>query len=135
MMSANTRILKALKFATTELGSSLESGDKKADNPLEDIVWHAAAEVEYALFIFSISTEEEIKKSKWKIDPSLKKAEVEPILAEAQNLLEEAEKHVKNENLLDAYKDASIARDYLLRVQKRFTKKRREALKKKNKKK
>jgi hypothetical protein len=134
-MAANPKILKALKSATSQLDDSLNAKDEKAEEPIENAVWHAAAEIEYALFLFSISIEEEVKKSKWKINPKLKKAKAKPILTEAQNLIEKAEKHMKNEDLLDAYKNASIARDYLLRIQKRFTKKKREELKKKKDKK
>ncbi len=133
-MAVDPKILKALKSAKTKLDTSLNAENEKARNPVEDAVWRAAAEVEYALFLFSIAVEEEIKRSKWKIDPKLKKAEVKPILAEAQGLLEKAEKHVENEDLINAYKNASIARDYLLRIQKRFAKEKREAMKQKKRK-
>ncbi|MGD8546313.1 MAG: hypothetical protein PVH12_09080 [Candidatus Bathyarchaeota archaeon] len=130
-MASNPKILKALKLAITQLDSSLDAEDATAGKPPEETVWHAAAEVEYALFLFSVSIEEETQKSKWKINPKLKKAEVKPLLVEVQSLLETAEKKLKNDDLLNAYKNASIARDYLLRIQKRFTKEKREALKKK----
>jgi hypothetical protein len=47
------------------------------------------------------------------------------------NLLNEAERFVVNERLLDAYKSAYIARHYILKVQEDLAKKKREMLKKK----
>jgi hypothetical protein len=130
-MTANRKMLKALKSAIVYLDSSMLAMDKKDDNLLTDSVWHAAAELEYALFLFSITVQNEIDKSKWKLNPKLKKVEVGPTLVTVQDLLNEAEKCIKNEKLLDAYKSAYIARNYMLKVQKDFAKKKREALKKK----
>ena len=130
-MTANRKMLKALKSAMTHLDNSMLAMDKRDDNLLTDSVWHAAAELEYALFLFSITVQNEIDKSKWKLNPKLKKVEVGPTLVTVQDLLNEAEKCVKNEKLLDAHKSAYIARNYILKVQKDFAKRKREALKKK----
>jgi len=131
MMTTNRKMLKALKSAITYLDSSIVAMDKKDDDLLTDSVWHAAAELEYALFLFSMTAQNEIDKSKWKLNPKLKKVEVGPTLVTVQDLLNDAEKCIKNEKLLDAYKSAYIARNYMLKVQKDFAKKKREALKKK----
>ena len=130
-MTTNRKMLKALKSAVTYLDSSIVAMDKKDDNLLADSVWHAAAELEYALFLFSMTVQNEIDKSKWKLNPKLKQVEVGPTLVTVQDLLNEAEKCTENEKLLDAYKSAYIARNYMLKVQKDFAKKKREALKKK----
>ena len=130
-MTTNRKILKALKSAITYLDKSILAMDKKDDNLLTDSVWHAAAELEYALFLFSMTAQNEIDKSKWKLNPKLKKAEVGPTLVMVQDLLNEAEKCIENEKLLDAYKSVYIARSYMLKVQKDFAKMKREALKKK----
>lgn len=130
-MAADEKILKALKSAITYLGNSMLAIDKKEDNSLADSVWHVAAELEYALFLFSITVQNEIDKSKWKVNPKLKKVEVGPTLVTVQDLLNEAEKCMTSEKLSDAYKSAYIARHYVLKVQKDFAKKKREALKKK----
>ena len=130
-MTTNRKMLKALKSAITYLDSSIVAMDKKDDNLLTNSVWHAAAELEYALFLFSMTVQNEIDKSKWKLNPKLKKVEVGPTLVTVQDLLNEAEKCIKNEKLLDAYKSAYIARHYILKVQKDFAKKKREAFKKK----
>ena len=130
-MAANEKILKALKSAITHLDNSMLTMDKKDDNSVADSVWHTAAELEYALFLFSITVQDEIDKTKWKLNPKLRKVEVGPMLVAVQELLDKAEKCVTNENLLDAYKSAYIARHFILKLQKDFTRKKREALKKK----
>lgn len=130
-MAVNQKILKALKSAIANLDDLVEALDGKDGKPLENDVWHAASELEYSLFLFSIAVEDEIDKSKWKLNKKLKKAEVEPTLVEAQKLIVKAEKYMKDEELLEAYKNASIARSCLLKLQKHFTKKKRKALKNK----
>ena len=130
-MAANEKILKALKSAMAYLENSMLALNKKDENSLADNVWHVAAELEYALFLFSITFQDESDKSKWKLNPKVKKVEVGPMLIAAQDLLDEAENCMADEKLLDAYKNAYIARHYILKVQKDFAKKKREALKKK----
>lgn len=130
-MAANKKILKALKSAITYVDNSMPAMDKKDENSLADTIWHVAAELEYVLFLFSITVQDKVDKSKWKLNPKLKKVELDPTLVTVQDLLNEAEKCMKNEKLLDAYKSAYIARHYILKVQKEFARKKREALKKK----
>jgi hypothetical protein len=127
-MTTNKKMVKALKSAITYLDNSILAIDKKDDGLLTDSVWHAATELEYTLFLFSITVQNEIDKSKWKLNPKLKKAEVGPTLVTVQNLLNETEKCIKKEKLLDAYKSVYIARNCMLKVQKDFAKKKREAL-------
>ena len=130
-MTANDKISKGLKTAMTYLENSLLALDKKDENLFIESVWHAAAELEYALFLFSIAFQNESSTSKWKPNPDLKKVGTHTMLAEAQNLLKEAEKQVANDQLLDSYKNAYIARHYILKVQEDIAKKKREAFKKK----
>jgi hypothetical protein len=130
-MAANEKILKSLKSAMAYLENSILMLNKKDENSLMDNIWHVAAELEYALFLFSITLKDESDKSKWKLNPKIKKVEVGPALVMVQNLLDEAENRMADEKLLDAYKSAYIARHYILKVQKDFAKKKREAFKKK----
>jgi len=130
-MAANKKILKALKSTITHLENSIHALNRKDENSLAESIWHVAAELEYTLFLFSVTFQDEIDKSKWKLNPKLKKLEVGSTLVTAQDLLNEAEKYMSNKKLLDAYKNAYIARHYILKVQKDFAKKKREALKKK----
>jgi len=130
-MAADRKILKALKSAISYLDNSMPALDRKDEDSLANSIWHVAAELEYALFLFSITFEDGVDKSKWKLNPKLKKTELGPTLVTVRDLLNDAEKCMQSEKLLDAYKNAYIARHYILKVQKEFAKKKREALKKK----
>jgi len=130
-MTANEKILKSLKSATTHLENSMQALNKKDENAFAESLWHLAAELEYVLFLFSITFQNENNLSKWKPNPEQKNAETGLVLVEVQNLLDEAEKRMMNGKSLDAYKGTYIARHYILRVQEELAKKKREALKKK----
>jgi len=129
-MTANEKILKSLKSAVTSLEKSMQALNKKDETSFAGSLWHAAAELEYALFLFSMSFQNESDRLKWKPNPELKKIENGPALVEVQNMLNKAEKCMANEKLLDAYKNAYIARNYILKVQEDLARKKREALKK-----
>jgi hypothetical protein len=128
-MAANEKIFLAIKSAATYLENSIRALAKKDESSLMDNVWHVAAELEYALFLFSIAIEEEADKLKLRSKPRLKKVEVDSALVTVQELLKEVFKHIKEKNLLEAYKEANMARHYMLKVQRDFARKKREALK------
>jgi hypothetical protein len=128
-MAANAKILKALKSAATYLENSIRASAEKDENSLMDNVWHVAAELEYVLFLFSIAFKEEADKLKSRSKPRFRKVEVDSALVMVQKLLKAVFKHMKEKSLLEAYKEANIARHYMLKVQRDFAKKKREALK------
>jgi len=130
-MTTEDKILKSLASAMIYLENSKLALNEKDKSALADDVWHVAAELEYILFLFSITVQDENDKSKWNVNPKSKKLEVTPTLIAVRDLLGKAEKSIKNKKLLDAYKSAYIARHHILRLQKDFAKKKREALKKK----
>jgi len=109
----------------------MQALDKKDDNMFGESLWHLAAELEYTLFLFSMTFQNESDRSRWKPNPEHKSEEIFPMLAEVKNLLDEAEKCMAAKKPLDAYKSAYIARHFILRVQEDLAKKKREALKKK----
>lgn len=127
-MTADEKILKALKTARTHLQNSIVALNKKDESAFVESLWHVGAELEYALFLFSVTSQNESTTSKWKTNPELKKDE--PVLRDVQNLLNEAETHMTKEKLLDSYKSAYTAKQYLIKVQDDLAKKKREALKK-----
>jgi len=131
-MTTEDKILKSLESAMIYLENSKLALNEKDENALADDVWHVAAELEYTLFLFSVTVQDENDKSKWKVNPKSKKLiEVSPTLIAVRDLLGKSETSIKNKKLLDAYKHAYIARHHILRLQKDFAKKKREALKKK----
>lgn len=129
-MVTDEEILKALRSAITYLDNSLVVAGKKDEDLLENSVWHVAAELEYTLFLFSVIVQDEIERSKWKLNPKLKKIDVYPALLKVQDLLNRAEKSAGNK-LLDAYENTYKARNYVLKIQKDFAKKKREAFREK----
>lgn len=132
-MATDEKISKALKSAATYLEDSMRALNKKDGNSLMDSVWHLAAELEYVLFMFSMALEEEKNKLKWRSNPRLKKVEVGSTLVVVQDLLKEVDKHMRERNLLEAYNKTDVARRYVLKVQRDFARKKREALKAKMK--
>ena len=133
-MPANEKISKALKSATAHVNNSIQAVEEEEENLIDKGVWHASADLEYALFIFSIVTDDQVDKSGWNPNPRFKKGEINPPLIKVRDLIDKAETSLKDEKLLNAYKNASVARSYLLKLQKYFTKKKRKALKNKKKK-
>ena len=129
-MTVNEKILMGLKSAITHLENSMMALKKKDEKAFADGLWHVAAELEYTLFLFSITFQNEIDQSRWKPNTKLE-IETGSMLMDVQNLLNEAEKFVANEKLLDAYKSTYIARHYILRVQEDLARKKQKMLKKK----
>lgn len=130
-MATNEKMSKALKSAKTHLENSMLAVDKKDEKSLSDSLWHVAAELEYILFLFSMSFQDESDTSMWKPSRELKKVETGPMLIEVEKLLNETKRFIVNERLRDAYKSVYIARHYIFKVQEDLTKKRRETTKKK----
>ena len=131
MMTANEKILKSLKSAMNYLKNSIAALNKKDENLIADSIWHVAAELEYALFLFSIMFQDDVDKSKWKFNSKPQLIELDWTIKRVKELLSNAEKLATSKNFLEAYKEAYIARRYILEVQKSFAKKKREELKKK----
>jgi len=129
-MTVNEKISKALKSATNHLDNSMLALNKKDENSFADSLWHVAAELEYIIFLFSITFPDESDPSKWKLNLELK-SETGSMLTDVGNLLNEAERLVMNERLLDAYKNAYTARHHIFKIQENLAKKKREMLKKK----
>ena len=129
-MSFQDKILNALKTAKNYLENSMTAKTKNNEELFRNAIWHAAAELEYALFFFSMIFENESQRQKWKANPKLKKADLNSMLNKTQELLSEAEKLV-GENMLEAYKNAYLARHYMLKIQGDIAKKKREKSSKK----
>jgi|YelNatPaOPRAMG01_1025707.scaffolds.fasta_scaffold05217_7 hypothetical protein len=130
-MSVTEKISKSLKTAKMHLENLTNALGKGDENSFADGVWHLAAELEYALFLFSVTIQSESESAKWKPNPEVKSMETEPILTNIRSLLSDAEKFLIKGNLHEAYRSAYAARHYALRIQENLAKKKREALKRK----
>jgi hypothetical protein len=128
-MTVNEKILKALKNAKGCLEKTMIALNNKDENLFADSLWHVAAELEYALFLFSITLQNENNIASWKQNP--KKMDATPSMGEVQSLLNEAMSLVEGGKLLEAYKNVYVARHSTLKIQEDLAKKKREALKKK----
>jgi hypothetical protein len=108
------RIIAAIQKAKTYI----EEAIKHTKNIQEEAnhIWHAASELEYALFLFSIMNEAETEKETWRIDPKTKQIDRKELLKIIQNLIIEGEKNLKA-NIGLAHKNIWMARGYLLVIQ------------------
>lgn len=94
---------------------TLESDDGKE---LEELIWQAATDLEYTLFLWSVRYENEIEQSSWKHHSKSKKLDVEPALIAARDLVEEAKNGLDSDEISDAYTKTWKARVHLLSIQK-----------------
>lgn len=118
------KILESISSAINNLEESVEAFEQNEETEVMNNVWRAAADLEYALFLFSLKHQDETRRSSWKLDPHPKQVEIKPLLMSAKNLLRTAKENIKTKNFLEAHKNAWIARGHLLRIHDAFEKKR-----------
>lgn len=129
-MASNDKILKALESAANYLEKSISALSSEDENSFKEHFWHVAAELEYALFMFSLTFQEEnTDKSKWKPNPDVKKDDVHNVLAKVRSMLDNAKRLLINGKFLDAYKDVYVARHCVFAVEEIFAKKKHERFK------
>jgi len=120
------KIIESIASAINRLEGSMKALAKKDEKNLVNLVWRAGADLEYALFLFSLMHQNEPESSSWKIDLHSKQVEISSILSSVQNLLREAKDNMEAGELLGAHKKTWTARGHLLKVHDTFEKKRRE---------
>ena len=113
----HVKLNQAVTSALSNLEQSLQAFLKNDKEELFRYVWRAAADSEYALFLFFIMCKEPLEKSSWNSSFSTKKIELEPSLKHAQDNLKEAKKDIEANDLSNAHKKTWVARSYLLKVQ------------------
>jgi len=123
-MALEEKITKAVLSAMKYLEDSRKSITENNENALMNQVWKASAELEYALFLFSVLQQKEDQRHSWKLDLESKQIEVTPLITSTQELLREAKTSFENSDLLEAHKKTWMARGYLLKVQEFLEKKR-----------
>lgn len=119
--------LEKLTRAITSAMGCLEDSMKAVSQGNDDVnslIWRAAADLEYALFLFSIMHQDESESSSWKQGLHSKEVEIESVLKSAMDMLQKAESSIKTGELRDAHKKTWMARGYLLRLQEFFEKRR-----------
>jgi len=116
------KLTGAIASAMGYLEDAMKVESKGNDEDLSGLVWRAAADLEYALFLFSILRQDESESSSWKLGPHSKEVEIDSFLASAKGLLEEAESKIKAGEFREAHKRVWLARGHLLRLQGFFEK-------------
>jgi hypothetical protein len=116
------KMMSAINSAIKSLENSMKALVERDEKAVLNHVWHAAADSEYALFLFSILHQEESEGSTWKSSFHMKQVEAGSALALARELLEEAVKHIEADELNEAYKNTWMAQRYLLEAQQAFEK-------------
>jgi len=118
------KLTGAIVSARSHLEDSMKVVSKGTDEEVSGMVWRAAADLEYALFLFSIRHPDASESSSWKVGLRSKDVEVDSVLASTRDLLEEAESKIKAGELGEAHKKTWIARGYLLKLHNFFEKRR-----------
>ncbi|MGQ9624980.1 MAG: hypothetical protein ACUVUF_05030 [Candidatus Bathycorpusculaceae bacterium] len=132
-MSVSEKILKSMQTVMAHFNNLTDALSRGDENFLADSLWHLAAELEYMIFLFSMTIQGESESARWKPNPEVKSMEIESILTNVKRLLNDAEKFFAQGNLREAYRSAYVARHYALKIQENLAKKKREAFKRKQK--
>ena len=120
MKTRQEKLISAVTSAVRHLEESLKRISEESNGDMSGLVWRAAADLEYALFLFSIMHQDGSEKSSWKLGAQSRETEVESVTVSARDLLKEAESRIKADELHEAHKDAWMARGYLLKLQQFF---------------
>lgn len=110
--------------AIDHLKGSMNALAKKNAESLAILVWQAGADLEYALFLFSLMHQDTTETSSWKTRSRSKQVDIGFTLSSALRLLQEAKDDMKMGELVNAHKKTWMARGYLLSVHNAFEKKR-----------
>ncbi len=116
------KISKAVTSALAYLEDAIDSQAKLNEEKVIQLTWHAASDLEYALFLFSLNHPDETRSPSWKLLQT-KQPETESLLASTQNLLREAAESLEVDDLKEAYKKTWLARGQLLKIHDFFWKK------------
>lgn len=123
-MDVSGKVAVAIASALNYLENSIETLSSGDCDAFAQNVWHVVAELEYALFLFSIIIQDNVL-SKPKATPNPKKIELKQMLDDASCFLRGAEALVKDGKFLAAYENVRNARNCMLNVQEEFSKRRR----------
>ena len=132
-MKVKNKITKALILALSFVNESIIAVDKEDYKMLADNIWHLAAELEYALFLLTVSIEREHDISSWTPGPNIQSRELKPTLDQTKDLITKITRQMSDNELLDAYENTFRARKNVLRVQKYLERKNKRPLRNREK--
>jgi len=122
-------MLENITSAINHLEGAMRALLEKNEKEVTHFVWKAAADLEHALFLFSLMYQEETPSASWKLNPPSKQVEVGPTLVVARDLLKEAKDSFEAAKFHEAHKKTWMARGHLLRVDEFFEKMRKKDVK------
>ena len=123
-MALEQKITKAILSAKRYLENSQKSIAENNQAALANHVWKASAELEYALFLFTVLRQTEDQPYSWKVNLKSRELEFAPVITSTQELVANAQTHFEDGDLQEAHKNVWLARGYLLEVQNFLEKKR-----------
>jgi sirohydrochlorin ferrochelatase len=120
------KIVASITSATIHLENALQTLTKKTEEKtFANSLWLAAAETEYALFLFSLTRQDESGSSSSKHETTSKQTvEIQPALVSAQDLLKRVKDSMEAGDLVRAYEETWTARNTLLKIEDLLEKKR-----------
>jgi hypothetical protein len=116
------KITDALAFCESFLEMSRVSL-KKTPEEFDLCAWRAAAELEYALFLFSLKYTDQDVTSGWKTESHNRSDSPAKLLKTVQTSVAKSKESVFSGNWLKAYEHAFTARQLLLRIQREYARK------------
>jgi hypothetical protein len=116
------KIAEALTSCEAYLDKSI-AALKSACEELDSWTWHAAAELEYALFLFSLRNADEDVTLKWRAESPEGSRSPAELLNTVQNLVVHSRESAASGSWLQARKYAYAARNVLLRIQREYARK------------
>jgi hypothetical protein len=103
----STAVTSALSYLEDAIATQIES-------EVVLLVWRAASDLEYGLFLFSLK-DPETTSSTWKLHSS-EQTEIKSLLVSARKLLQETSENLKADELKEAHEKTWLARGQLLKI-------------------
>ena len=123
-LAYSKKILEALTSCGDYLEKSIDASKRTCEES-DSCMWLAGAELEYALFLFSLRSSDEDFTSNWKTGSHDRSDSAAKLLSMVQNLVIRSKELTAASDWLQARRCADAARNILLRIQREHTKKKR----------
>jgi len=129
MMTYSDKILEALESTIKYLDGCISALKGGYENAFSDSVWHVAAQLEYALFMLSLNLGNGHTASSVKLNPEPKSLPIDQAMLKVKELVGAAQSFLKAGDLVNAYRNAYLASQYIFKVQESLAKKKHKAVK------
>lgn len=113
------KLIRVISLVIHNLEKSIKALVTNDKKKVSNNVWYAAADSEFALFLFYVMYKDQLEdseKSHFHLK-NLKNLKIGTNLIHVRDLLNQAKENIKVNNIIEAYQKVWIAREYLLSVQ------------------